>query len=163
ALLGHLQADVELQCNPASDTLHARHQLKAGEGVTLSLGIETAEAAVLCTPKHADRLLDSTIRRWQRYSRRCRYQGRFRPQVMRSQLTLQLLDSSLTGAMIAAGTTSLPESFDGDRNWDYRYCWLRDAGQVLRALVGLGYGEEAGAFLGWMLHATRLTRPQLKP
>jgi GH15 family glucan-1,4-alpha-glucosidase len=64
--------------------------------------------------------------------------------------------------MIAAPTTSLPERLGGDLNWDYRYCWLRDAAFTARALFGLGYQEDAEAFISWMLHATRLTRPELR-
>jgi GH15 family glucan-1,4-alpha-glucosidase len=64
--------------------------------------------------------------------------------------------------MIAAPTTSLPERVGGDLNWDYRFCWLRDAAFTARALFGLGYREDAEAFVSWMLHATRLTRPELR-
>ena len=64
--------------------------------------------------------------------------------------------------MIAAPTASLPEWIGGDRNWDYRYCWLRDAGLTVQALLGLGYDDDARDFLDWLLHATRLTWPKLQ-
>jgi GH15 family glucan-1,4-alpha-glucosidase len=66
-----------------------------------------------------------------------------------------------SGAVIAAATTSLPERAGGDLNWDYRFCWLRDASFTVRALFGLGFHQEAKAFVSWLLHATRLTQPRL--
>src|SRR5919112_1983862 len=69
--------------------------------------------------------------------------------------------SGRSGGGVAAPTTSLPEEIGGVRNWDYRYCWLRDASLTLRALFDLGYAEEAEAYLSWILHATRLTWPEL--
>jgi GH15 family glucan-1,4-alpha-glucosidase len=67
-----------------------------------------------------------------------------------------------SGAVVAAPTTSLPEAIGGERNWDYRYCWLRDASMTMRALLDLGYQEEGRAFLAWLLHATHLTWPHLQ-
>src|SRR5690606_34359858 len=99
---------------------------------------------------------------WRDWASRCTYRGPYRDMVLRSAITLKLLAYCNSGAIIAAPTTSLPESIGGDRNWDYRYCWLRDAGLTNQALVSLGFSDEARSFLGWMLHATRLTWPELQ-
>ncbi|MEA2784696.1 MAG: hypothetical protein QOF71_800, partial [Candidatus Eremiobacteraeota bacterium] len=90
---------------------------------------------------------------WREWARTCSYDGPWRPMVMRSLLTLKALTDARTGAVLAAPTTSLPEELGGVRNWDYRYCWLRDATFVLVALLNAGYEEEAFAWRGWLLRA----------
>ncbi len=85
----------------------------------------------------------------------------FRPAVVRSLLTLQLLTYSPSGAPVAAPTTSLPETIGGSRNWDYRYAWPRDASIGISAFLATGREQEARAFVAWLLHATRLARPRL--
>jgi GH15 family glucan-1,4-alpha-glucosidase len=98
----------------------------------------------------ADRLLDDTVAYWRSWLRRSRYQGRYREAVERSALVLKLLVYQPTGALVAAPTTSLPESVGGARNWDYRYTWIRDAALSLDGLMRLGFTEEAAGFMAWL-------------
>ncbi len=90
---------------------------------------------------------------WADWSARCHYQGGWQDAVRRSVVTLKGLTYAATGGIAAAATTSLPEEIGGVRNWDYRYCWLRDAVLTLQALISTGYLEEAGAWREWLLRA----------
>jgi GH15 family glucan-1,4-alpha-glucosidase len=99
---------------------------------------------------------------WKHWASRLKYNGPGREAVIRSALVLRLLFYGPSGAIVAAPTTSLPERVGGNLNWDYRYCWLRDASLTVRALFGLGCEEEAESFVSWLLHSTRLTRPELR-
>ncbi len=101
----------------------------------------------------AARALRDTGRLWRGWSARCRYRGRWRASVVRSLITLKALTYKPTGGMIAAPSTSLPERAGGVRNWDYRYCWLRDATFTLNALLLAGYEDEAAAWREWLLRA----------
>ncbi len=94
-----------------------------------------------------------TETQWRSWSQRCRYQGRWRESVMRSLITLKALTYKPTGGLVAALTTSLPERLNGVRNWDYRYCWLRDATFTLNALLLAGFEEEAKSWREWLLRA----------
>ncbi|MFI1308431.1 glycoside hydrolase family 15 protein [Streptomyces sioyaensis] len=97
--------------------------------------------------------LQDTLDDWHTWSARCRYDGPYREAVMRSLITLKALTYAPTGGIVAAPTTSLPEELGGVRNWDYRYCWLRDASLTLNSLLSAGYLEEAGAWRDWLLRA----------
>ncbi|MFJ1895776.1 MULTISPECIES: glycoside hydrolase family 15 protein [unclassified Streptomyces] len=97
--------------------------------------------------------LDNTLADWATWSARCKYQGPYREAVIRSLITLKALTFGPTGGIVAAPTTSLPEEIGGVRNWDYRFCWLRDSTLTLGALISAGYLEEAGAWRDWLLRA----------
>ncbi|MEU5795523.1 glycoside hydrolase family 15 protein [Streptomyces sp. NPDC047813] len=97
--------------------------------------------------------LESSVADWRRWARRCRYAGPHRDAVVRSLITLKALTYAPTGGIVAAPTTSLPERLGGVRNWDYRYCWLRDSTLALGALLTAGYQEEAEAWRNWLLRA----------
>jgi GH15 family glucan-1,4-alpha-glucosidase len=102
-----------------------------------------------------DATLDDTVRYWDAWSAKMQYNGPYRAEVERSVLALKLLCCEPTGAIVAAPTTSLPESTQGGRTWDYRYVWLRDAAFVLQAFEGLGYTEETEAFMGFLKRVCR--------
>nr|WP_145489220.1 MULTISPECIES: glycoside hydrolase family 15 protein [Streptomyces] len=97
--------------------------------------------------------LESSVGDWRAWARRCRYDGPHRDAVVRSLITLKALTYAPTGGIVAAPTTSLPERLGGVRNWDYRYCWLRDSTLALDALLTAGYQEEAEAWRNWLLRA----------
>jgi len=96
--------------------------------------------------------LERTVAYWQRQAEGCVFSGPWREAIVRSYLALHLLVYSPTGAIIAAPTTSLPEEIGGERNWDYRYAWLRDASLTINAFAYLGHGEEASGFMKWLLN-----------
>jgi GH15 family glucan-1,4-alpha-glucosidase len=104
-------------------------------------------------PLDPEQALTDTIRWWKEWTARCRYDGPYREQVMRSLITLKSLTYMPSGGILAAATTSLPEQIGGVRNWDYRYCWLRDATLSLLALLHGGYTDEARAWRDWLLRS----------
>jgi GH15 family glucan-1,4-alpha-glucosidase len=105
--------------------------------------------------------LRQTEQAWRRWSDRCTYQGEWREAVLRSLITLKALTYSPTGGIVAAPTTSLPEQLGGVRNWDYRFCWLRDATFTLYSLLMSGYHDEARAWREWLLRAVAGKASQL--
>jgi GH15 family glucan-1,4-alpha-glucosidase len=104
-------------------------------------------------PVDPETALEDTMSFWTEWAGRCTHGGRWHDAIHRSVLTLKALTYAPTGGLVAAATTSLPEAIGGVRNWDYRYCWLRDATLTLLALIRSGYTEEAGAWRDWLLRA----------
>nr|WP_042186810.1 glycoside hydrolase family 15 protein [Kibdelosporangium sp. MJ126-NF4]CEL17577.1 Glucoamylase [Kibdelosporangium sp. MJ126-NF4]CTQ91197.1 Glucoamylase (EC 3.2.1.3) [Kibdelosporangium sp. MJ126-NF4] len=104
-------------------------------------------------PVHADQAITATERFWADWIRQCRYRGYWSAEVRRALVVLKALTYAPTGGIVAAATTSLPEDLGGVRNWDYRYCWLRDAAFTLRALLGTGFIAEAKAWREWLVRA----------
>ena len=136
------------------------------EGELLALSLSRQGSTRPLDLVEAEDLLASTLAYWQHWIRKSRYRGRYREMVERSALALKLLVHQPTGALVAAATTSLPESVGGSRNWDYRFTWVRDAAFTVYALMRLGFSEEAAAFMDWLEArctqtppGARLTRP----
>jgi GH15 family glucan-1,4-alpha-glucosidase len=102
------------------------------------------------SPAEMDRLSGDSVRFWQEWLGRSTYTGRWREMVTRSAMTLKLMTYAPTGALVAAPTAGLPEQTGGERNWDYRYTWVRDGSLSVHALLGLGYVDEAAAFGAWL-------------
>jgi GH15 family glucan-1,4-alpha-glucosidase len=109
--------------------------------------------------EEAYRLFTETVDYWQRWIAKCTYTGRWREMVHRSALVLKLLVFQPTGAIVAAPTASLPEVIGGERNWDYRYTWIRDAAFTLYALLRIGFTEEASSFMSWIEHRCHEMEP----
>jgi len=146
-----------------SDRANASLCVKRGEIVKFSLSYAEESPAVLPALGERTRAaIARTVDWWQQWTSRCSYDGPYRDAVTRSALALKLLAYAPSGAVAASPTTSLPERIGDALNWDYRYCWLRDASLTIRAMLELGYVEEAESFLTWLLHATRRTQPKLR-
>ena len=158
-----LNTDLEARPDPSGSALTGATRLRAGEERWASFSYDEVEAAVIAPlGTWARRRVDDTVGWWRGWAGRSTYQGEDRDAVLRGALALKLLSSATSGAVLAAPTTSLPEAIGGERNWDYRYCWLRDSALVLYAFFRLGFLDEGDSFLGWLLHATRLTWPKLQ-
>ncbi|MDX6224447.1 MAG: hypothetical protein QOE64_823 [Frankiales bacterium] len=145
-----VDAGVELEGRDRAT--YSEFAVSAGDRVPFVL---TWHASHLPPPAsvHAEHALTQTTEFWEDWVAKCEYDGPWREAVVRSLITLKGLTYAPTGGIVAAATTSLPEEVGGVRNWDYRYCWLRDASFALGALLNNGYQEEAAAWREWLLRA----------
>ena len=151
-----LASPVPLHLSPAS------HGDGAGVGADFTLGEGEKVTFVLRRLRSDDRqrpcpcaseaedLFRETVTYWQRWTAKCTYAGRWREVVLRSAITLKLLSFEPSGAIVAALTCSLPEAIGGERNWDYRYTWIRDAAFTVYGLLRIGFTEEAARFRDWL-------------
>ncbi|MFF5139765.1 glycoside hydrolase family 15 protein [Streptomyces sp. NPDC013157] len=133
-----------------SDGPDACADFKLSEGETAVFALDQAGEDIAprgCARAEAEQQFETTVCYWRRWLHQSRYRGRWREMVHRSALTLKLLTYAPTGAIVAAPTTSLPEQVGGERNWDYRYVWIRDAAFAVYALLRLGFSSEAAAFM----------------
>lgn len=145
----------EVAARVEGDAAHASFRLRQGEVARFSLSWFDRNPGIL--PRlgdEVDELLGASVHWWRRWSSQAHYSGRYKDAVVRSALALKLEQFAPSGAIVAAPTTSLPEQPGGSLNWDYRYCWVRDASFTTRALFGLGFVDEGHAFASWLLHAT---------
>ncbi len=124
------------------------------EGQSISFRLENLPTQGVCARALSERevheMFSATVGYWRRWMSKCSYKGRWREMVRRSALVLKLLTFEPTGAIVAAPTCSLPESLGGERNWDYRYTWIRDAAFTLYGLLRIGFTEEASKFMQWL-------------
>lgn len=158
-----LRAEAPLTIDPEAEGVVGRIRVEAGRKIRFSLCYAKGDIGVVAPlGKRADDRLEATLTWWRSWSRQCIYAESHREEVVRSAITLKLMTFTLSGAVVASPTTSLPEWIGAGRNWDYRYCWVRDAALTMRAFTGLGFQSEAASFLQWLLHATRLTWPELQ-
>ena len=146
---------------------------RSGAGVAAEFALREEQTAVFvlreiergagCGPSYSEaveeELFESTVEYWRRWLSRCTYAGRWREVVHRSALALKLLTFEPTGAIVAAPTLGLPEGVGGERNWDYRYTWIRDAAFTLYGLLRIGFTEEAAAFMRWLESRCQNSRP----
>jgi GH15 family glucan-1,4-alpha-glucosidase len=135
----------------------------AGDGRVALLALTAAHQEPLVFPSRGEleQRLDATRASWRHWAAGRTYEGPWREAVIRSALALKLLAYAPSGAIAAAATASLPEEIGGERNWDYRYSWIRDSAFTIDAFLRLGCPAEAHAYFWWLMHATQLTHPRL--
>ncbi|MGA8165201.1 MAG: glycoside hydrolase family 15 protein [Waddliaceae bacterium] len=135
----------------ADEAAVGEYTLSAGESLVFLLEVaKHDETPPSINPDYSVGAFKETMNFWRNWVGRSNYRGRWREMVNRSALTLKMLTSKTHGSLVAAPTFGLPEQVGGERNWDYRFTWIRDASFTLDALISLGYTEEAAAFMNWI-------------
>lgn len=142
--------------------ISGRFELPQGRRAMIAMPFAEQEPLVLPARRECEARLDGTGAAWRSWVEGRPYTGRWHQAVMRSLLVLKLLVHAPSGAIAAAATTSLPEEIGGERNWDYRFSWVRDSAFTLAAFLRLGCPAEAHAYFWWLMHASQLTHPDLK-
>ena len=147
-----LSTRILLEKDDAGNGVVGAFALSEGDSVTVSVGMlgDNTSDYHPPTPAESEALFEETVAYWRGWLRQCTYRGRWREMVERSALALKLLTYEPTGAIVAAPTCSLPEELGGERNWDYRYTWIRDAAFTLYALLRIGFTKEANRFMHWL-------------
>ena len=151
-----LALETFIPLHPTEKGVFSEFSLQAGETATFLLE-QVPDTYVPRQYSEAEtrEAFENTVAYWRKWIAQSHYQGRWREMVHRSALTLKLLVYEPTGALVAAPTTSLPEQLGGDRNWDYRFTWIRDAAFSLYALLRIGFTEEAAGFMSWLTERFR--------
>jgi GH15 family glucan-1,4-alpha-glucosidase len=145
-----------------ADAVTARFQSDAGTRAMITLPYAHQEPLVLPTRAQCEARLDHTTTTWRQWTDERSYTGPWREAVLRSALALKLLVFAPSGAVAAAATCSLPEELGGNRNWDYRFSWIRDSAFTLQAFLKLGCAPEATGYFWWLMQASQLTHPRLR-
>ena len=146
----------------SAGTISGRFGAAQGSSSLVSLSFAHHEPLVFPARAQVEDRFDRTSAFWQAWAGESTYRGAFAEAVVRSALALKLLVFAPSGAIAAAATTSLPEEIGGERNWDYRFCWVRDSAFTLAAFLSMGYRSEADAFFWWLMQASQITRPSLQ-
>jgi GH15 family glucan-1,4-alpha-glucosidase len=142
--------------------IRGRFEAREATPALVALCATHHEPLVLPTRDELESRLDGTATAWRRWSDDLTYQGPWRDAVIRSALALKLLVHAPSGGLAAAATASLPEAIGGERNWDYRFSWVRDSAFTINALLGLSCAPEARSYFWWLMHASQLSHPRLR-
>jgi GH15 family glucan-1,4-alpha-glucosidase len=147
---------------PEDGAIAGSVNVRAGESALIALSIAHQEPLVFSSREEVEKRIEASARAWADWSADRDYDGPWGDAVIRSALALKLLVHAPSGAVAAAPTTSLPEDLGGERNWDYRFCWVRDSAFTMGAFLGLGCAADARAYFWWLMQASQLTHPRLR-